>query len=397
MRIPLKLCLCALTPLFFPVSIHAQGDERDVLVLTMSQALTREDNLYRLADGVQPQLGDREDLVSRTRVGAQLRKRIGLQHLSAGIGLSMHRYRESDHLDFEGVDLDGRWDWAYGRLWEGRLSLLQRQALSGFDDFQGQQRSINTYRQGRFLADRRVAPEWVVGAGATVVASDYSGDTRPTAEYDAYGASLRAGYRGRAGNQLTLSLRRSQGDYPNRSASRLSDSSYQQDDLQLDGRWLLGGATTLSGYVGYTGRRYDFADNRDFNGATGRLELDWAPTAKLAINAMLRRELGAQEDLVDNFVVTDSLLVRPRWAATDKIDVSTSFELRRRDFGGDPGLVSDAQDRSETLRRLGLSASLRIRRTITLGASLGWEERDGDTPDRDFEARRMSLSARLAF
>ena len=314
------------------------------------------------------------------------------------MGLTANRYRENDHLDFEGIDLNGRWDWAYGRATSGELAVLQTQTLSSFDDFAGEQRAVNTYRRLSFTADRLLAPEWLAGIGASMASSDYSGETRPTAEYEERGFSLRAGYRPRAGDQLTLSLNRTHGEYPNRTATLAADRAYDQQDLRLDGRWQITSATRLAGYIGYTGRSYDFADNRDFDGMTGRVELDWAVTAKAAISAVVRREIGAQEDLVDNFVVTDSLLLRPRWSPTEKIALSTEFELRKRDYGGDPGLGGVVpSDRSEELRRFGVFANYQLRRTVSLGAGLRWENRSSDDERRDYSADSASLTARVAF
>ena len=232
-----------------------------------------------------------------------------------------------------------------------------------------------------------------VGEGVTAGLADSK-----TAEYEERGFSLRAGYRPRAGDQLTLSLNRTHGEYPNRTATLAADRAYDQQDLRLDGRWQITSATRLAGYIGYTGRSYDFADNRDFDGMTGRVELDWAVTAKAAISAVVRREIGAQEDLVDNFVVTDSLLLRPRWSPTEKIALSTEFELRKRDYGGDPGLGGVVpSDRSEELRRFGVFANYQLRRTVSLGAGLRWENRSSDDERRDYSADSASLTARVAF
>lgn len=379
-------------------SAVAQDEVEPGIFFAASQRFLYEDNLYRLPDGIDPQRGERADLVSMTRLGAEFRQSLGLQQFSAGAGVTAARYRDSDHLDYEGVDADALWGWTLGRALGGRLAFRQTQTLSGFDDFAAQDRSLNTYRRLEFTGDHALSPRWFWGLGASYTSSEYSGDTRPSGDYRARGLSLRSGYSGHAGERVTLSVGRTVGDYPNRSASNFSDQGYTQNDYRLTGQWTVTGATRLSGYLGYLTRSYDFADNRDYDGAVGRVEMDWRPTGKLRINSHVRREIGAQEDLVDNYVVTDAIAVRPSWSLSDKIELSSELELRRRDYGGDPGFLPESEaDRSERLRRIGISAAYRYSRALGFGASLRWESRSADNDAREYDASTASVSANLRF
>lgn len=379
-------------------SASAQSDGGRGLMFDAFQRFSYESNLYRLPDGARPARGARSDLLSLTRLGASYGRPIGLQDVSVAVGLSATRYRESDHLDFDGVDADARWKWTVGRAWHGHLLAMQSQSLSGFDDFSGDERSVNTYRRLEFAGDRAITPRWFVGAGASHTDSEYSDDTRPDADYRARGLSLRGGYRRRDGERIVASIGRTRGEYPNRSASRFTDREYRQTDYRVSGSWSPTGITRLSGYLGYVTRRYEFADNRDFQGAVGRIEMTWQAGGKLSIGAHLRRELGAREDLVDNYVVTEAVALRPSWRVSDKLELASEFEYRRRDFGGDPGFLAEAEsDRSENQTRIGLSAGYRYSRSLGFNASLGWEARNADSESREFEATTASVSANLRF
>ncbi|MCB1955288.1 MAG: outer membrane beta-barrel protein [Rhodocyclaceae bacterium] len=366
--------------------------------LDAAQRIVRESNLYRLADGQDPGLGERADWVSLTRLGARFRTDIGLQEVALAAGVNAIRYRDNDHLDHEGVDADARWGWQLGRALKGHLSFLQAQTLSSFAEYDGQDRSVNTFRRLEFVGDHALTPRWSWGLGANYTSSDYSGDTRPTADYRVRGLSLRGGYKGRAGEQLVLSVGRAKGEYPQRTATRFADQEYTQNDYRLSGSWAASGATDLNGYIGYLTRRYDFADNRDYDGVVGRFELAWRPTGKLRLDSQVRREIGAQEDLVDNYVVTDAIRLRPAWAYTDKVELAGEMEFMRRDFGGDPGFFEETPaDRTERLRRLGVSANYRYSRALDFGASMRWEARSADTDAREYDARTASVSASLRF
>ena len=376
----------------------AQADAELGLMFDASQRLIYASNLYRLPDDADPARGSRSDLVSLTRLGASYSRLIGLQDVSVAVGVAATRYRESDHLDYEGLDVDGRWNWVVGRAWRGHLLARQSQSLSGFDDFAGDERSVNTYRRVEFVGDRAITPRWFVGAGASHTTSDYSDDTRPDADYRARGVSLRGGYQPRGGERVVVSVGRIRGEYPNRSASRFSDREYTQTDYRVSGSWAPTGITRFSGYLGYVTRSYDFADNRDYQGPVGRIEMAWQAGGKLRITGHARRELGAQEDLVDNYVVTEAVGVRPAWQVSDKVELASELEYRRRDFGGDPGFLSEpASDRRENQARLGLSAGYHYSRTLGFGASLRWESRNADSDARDYDATTASVTANLRF
>ncbi|MCB1887682.1 MAG: hypothetical protein KDH20_08750 [Rhodocyclaceae bacterium] len=392
-------CILALLSGSIGSAMAGQESEGVGFGFAASQRFVRESNLYRLADGVDPQRGERADWVSMTRLGGRFRQELGRQAFRLDAGVTAVRYRDNDHLDHEGVDADGRWDWRLGRALDGHLSFRQAQTLSSYDELSVETRSVNTYRRLEFVGDHALTPRWFWGLGASYTSSDYSGDTRPTAEYRARGLSLRGGYSGRAGERLVLSVGRSKGDYPGRTATRFSDQSYTQNDYRLSGNWAPSGVTRLNGYLGYLTRQYDFADNRDYGGAVGRLEMAWQPTGKLRLTSHVRREIGAQEDLVDNYVVTDAVLFRPIWSATDKIDLAGELEFLRRDYGGDPGFLdgSLSEDRSERLRRVGVSAQFRYSRAVGFGASLRWETRSADESAREYDAGIASASASLQF
>ncbi len=394
----LPVCLAMGVGAFEAVPAVAGSDEIG-LELDAAQQIVRESNLYRLAEGVDPQRGERGDWVSTTRLGARFRQDAGRQNFLLAAGVTAVRYRDSSHLDHEGVDADARWNWRLGRALDGHLSFRQAQTLSSFDQFAAESRSVNTFRRLEFVGDQALTSRWFWGVGASYTTSDYSGNTRPTAEYRARGLSLRGGYSGRAGERLVLSVGRSRGEYPGRVATRFADQAYSQNDYRLSGEWALTGVTRFHGYLGYLTRQYEFADNRDYGGAVGRVEMAWQPTGKLTLSSHVRREIGAQEDLVDNYVVTDALMLRPVWTVTDKVDVAGELEFLRRDYGGDPGFLEGGlpADRSERLRRVGMSASYRYSRAIGFGAALRWETRSADVGTREYDAGIASVSASMRF
>jgi len=376
----------------------AYANEGDALNFVVSQGVYHDTNLYRLGDGVEPSSGGRSDTVSSTALGLRFAKAYGRQGLRASVDVNHNAYANHSRLDYTGTSADAAWNWVLGDRWSGRLGFSRSEQLSGFDDYTGQERSINVYRRADASANYWFHPSWAAGAGYARIRSRYSNGTRPGAEYDANTADLRITYRPRSGNRITFKFASTDGLYPRRTASLVSDREYNQQDFRLEGDWQISGASRLSGYLGQTRRAYDFASNRDFSGLTGRIAADWAISGKTSLNAVLRREMGAQEDLVDNYVVTEALALSPRWQLTEKTGFGAVVEWRRRDYGGDPGLVSGSLgDRSDITRRYGLNFDYQPMRSLSLYFSLQHQLRSPSSTGSGYAADSASVSASFVF
>ncbi|MET0378410.1 MAG: outer membrane beta-barrel protein, partial [Spongiibacteraceae bacterium] len=188
------------------------------------------------------------------------------------------------------------------------------------------------------------------------------------------------------------------GSYPSRDAfnTALFDDEYTQRNLQLRGNWRVAGHSRVSGYLGGSEREYPEFSERDFTGLTGRISYDWAPTGKLSLNLLARREIGAEVDLVDNFVVTESISITPAWALTSDISIGAGYEWRKRTYGGDPalGVIADVgkDDTTDIARLSGNYAPLRNLKFTVL---VQHEARDSNNADREYDAGLVSAAVQF--
>lgn len=360
----------------------------------LGQSLRWDDNLFRLPDGQRPADGGaRSDRLSQTSLGLRFDHRYSLQRVGAALSVVDRRYAE--HADQDSTTVDGtlRWNWAVGSLWSGNLGLLQREAPRSFADTLRRERSINTLRRLGGDAEYRWHPSWSAVLGAAQTASRYSDSESSASEYDETAIEVGAGFRPRSGNRLDLVVRHADGSYPNRSPSDSIDSGYQQRDLRLRGDWQISGLSRLSGYAGVTRRTYPHADQLDFTGATGRLVFDWAPTGKLALRTTLRREIGSEDEVIDNFVVTRGIALEPRWLVTDKVTLRGNVEWLQRDLGQtSPSAQGDNRTRS-----YGLGLIYQPLRRATITASVQHSARSASDPLFKYSDRVFGLDLRLGF
>lgn len=379
---------------------YARAEEpiKDVFLFSLQQDYQREDNLFRLPDGLKP-FGDgpRDDTVLSTYARGRFDKTVSLQQFLIDITAIRNSYQEYDYLDFTAINGVGRWNWALGSVLQGSISASQSENLRSFADSIGLSQSVNTYRRIAADANYWLNSDWAVGAGAIKAASRYSDSASDDAEYDEDGLEAKVTYRTITGNQLSLVGTETHGSYPNQRVDAI-DGDYRQRDIQLRGDWRLSGVSRIYGYVGVADREYEDLPARDFSGSVGKLEYDWQLTPKIDINFLVRREIGAEADLVDNFVVTKAASIKPTWSVTSRFSLSAEMEWLQRNYGGDPGLGVVSSIIKDDLTTIGtLAAGYAPIENLQLGVTWQMESRDSDARAREYDDDILTLSVKFTW
>lgn len=396
-HLPCILLLCAAS-----ASAIAEPSRQEGLFWDASQHFTHDDNLFRLPEGQTSSVPgfptQRADTLSTTRVMAGFERRYSLQKIHLDAEVRRNAFETFDYLDHTTTNLHGHWDWAVGKLFSGRLQASQDESLRGFADFAYTTKSINTFR--RIGADGYYwfHPQWSAGLGLVRVSSQYSDAQSASSEYDENAAEIVVSYRPQGDNLLSGVLRQADGKYPGRPTGGLYPSEYRQRDVRLRGEWAITGLSRLQGYLGYTQRKYPDFSSRNFDGITGRLNYGWQTTPKLLLSAGLRRELGAQEDLTDNYVVTSALSLAAHWNLAALFAVGGRYEHRYRDYGGDPGLgIAPTVGRDDRTDFVDLYIDYLPLSWLSIRLSVARESRNADNSSADYNDTLTTLSATARF
>ena len=145
-------------------------------------------------------------------------------------------------------------------------------------------------------------------------------------------------------------------------------------------------------------RRHPNLTYRDYAGLTGRLTHLWLPTGKLSVSTVVRREIGARDDLVDNFVVTRALSLSPTWSVSPRVALQGRVEWRERDFRGDPGIINIAlASQNDRTRIFNVGAYYTPIDALRLSLSYSQQVRDSDLASASYTARVASFSAQYTF
>ena len=378
----------------------ARADEGDALNFYVGQAFRHESNLFRVADESAAPDGKQYDRISETTVGLKFDRTYGRQHIFADLSLLSERFDVHSKLNHDSPDIRLGLGWELGNRWSGVVSHSYQESLIGFDETAARERNLNTYERSLATADFWWHPRWATGVGVARTRNRFDQDELAQSEFESHSVEANLTYRPPTGNRVILTLRDTDGEYPNRPAVAGSIREYRQREVRLGGEWQLTGATGLTGFIGRTRVEYEHAPDRDFSGTIGRISVLWRPTVKTSVEATVRREVGAQQDRTTNYAIVDAVTLSPRWLVTEKVAVGAGLEWRRRDFRGEPllpGLEPIRGKAAERSHRYRLYAEYRPMRALTLELNLQRQVRRGSNSFSGYSANIAEVSANFEF
>jgi exopolysaccharide biosynthesis operon protein EpsL len=351
---------------------------------------------------VQPIAGPVADTITTNSAGGSLDERYGRQTIHLDFKGSNNRYSQLTALDYDGFNAAAQWGWQAGHNLSGDLSWSRAQSLSSFVDFRSTERNISTSDSRSFSAAYRLHPDW--SAVMRKTQGKYLNSSRVNATSDAINDTIELGlqYSNPPGNGAGLTWRRTDGRYPNRQlvpgVIHLVDNSYRQDDLEANFTWVPTGATRLAGTAGITERRHVDVPERNFRGVTGNFSWNWQPTGATTLNVTAARQVGAQEFILANYVVTRRFAVGPRWSPTAKVSVEARLERNLNAYGGDPHfIIANLTELRDAVTSSNLSLQYVPERFLQLSLSVRHERRTSTTASSDYQANVTTVTAQLNF
>lgn len=409
-----KLVSWAIVTSAIGVNVAAHADEGDAFNFFVGESVRYDDNLFRLSDGVdtEARLGksQRSDTIFTTFAGVTFDKMISRQALHADLQFNNNRYSRFSELNYNGRQLGAGWDWQLGNHWKGILNFSQDKSQVDFGALspgeRGPQKDIVTKNRFDAGADFWFHPNYSVGAAFGRSSTRFQNSLRRANEYDANSYELNSKYQPRSGNLIGLAYRITDGNYPNREpvenpdgSVRLVNNGFRQSDAEANGNWQLSGQSKVSGRLGYTRREHDQLPVRDFSGVTGRLAYDWMLEGKTSLTVVLRREIGAAEDIDASYVVSEGISVIPTWFATSKITLSGSASWAKRNYAGDSGsaINSGLPEREDKVKVWGVSGTYLALRNLHFSLGFRHETRDSNRAGVAYTDNQTYGTARFSF
>jgi exopolysaccharide biosynthesis operon protein EpsL len=376
----------------------------DILSYYVGGGLSYDNNLLRLPDGFSPAdagAGNRPrgTWVANAFARVTLDAPVSRQRLRGYVQPNSYRYDEYSYLNWQGVDFGGSWLWVAGNRWNGTVSYDHTRFLSGLNDFRALTQNLRTVQVARANAEYWLHPRWRLTGGYTGTFIANSGDVLATTDVNqnAFGAGFK--FVSTQQNYVIFGARYTDGDYPNRPRPTLiGDTGFTQYDVGVDLAWALGGKTTLVGNLAYTQREFPNLSQRDFDGPTGNLRLEWRATATSGLSAAVLRQIGGVDDVTANYILTTSARVAPYWYVAPKVRLGASYQYQVRDYRGEPGvLIGLFEQREDRYNFFGVDATWTPTRNWQVGLGVVYSTRNSNLANNDFDDVTATATVQFGF
>jgi exopolysaccharide biosynthesis operon protein EpsL len=386
-------------------ALHAQTpDDGDPFDLIAGYSVRHESNLFRLADGADPQaaLGSssKSDLIGIATLGIKVNKPYSLQRFELDASLVNYRYRDFDYLDFTARNYAAAWRWQLTPALRGNLTSTRTEALNSFSDYTNYGvRNVRTDEQHRLDAVFDVDGAWRLLGG--VARTERRNSETFFEESDNRLDTVEAGVRRDflSGSSVSLIARHGRGEYFNRpdlSPVYQLDDGFTQREQELRAGWTVSAKTTLQGRLVHVAREHEHFPDRDYSGMVGNLSVALHATDKLTFTGNAGRELGAYQSDASSYATTQRVALGAAWKIGAKTTLRGQFDRGRRDFRGALADVPDS-GRVDQLRNARLAVEWQPSRSMLLTAALEKEKRDSNRAAYDFDNSTATVSAQFSF
>jgi exopolysaccharide biosynthesis operon protein EpsL len=374
-----------------------EPDPRTV-VFSLFGGYDHDSNPFRVSSSAVP--GPQSDSIYRAGAGIRAEIPSGRQRFVLEARGQYNKYDRFDLLDHTSYGAGATWRWAVGNQWSGEAGYTRKRVLGGFEDVQAPIKDMIVEDRAFVSAGYLVTPRWRVRGAFDFTKWNHDDPTR--SELDARIVSGTAGldYVTPANNHVGGQIKVSEGEYPNQQAvgAALVTNDYREIEASMVMRWIVTGKSTLDARAGYTRREHDELAQRDFDGFTGRLGLDWFVANKTLLNFAVWREIQSTDDASASYVLSEGWSVGPAWAPTVKLVFQARYLRENRDFRGDPALVIvGGAPREDSFDGFSVVAGYTPVRNVHLSLGAEWGDRTSNIFLRDFEYRLISANARIRF
>lgn len=391
-------CLAAAPPTQGQVD---DASNRNVRV-HIGERLTRDDNLYRLPEGIDPAIllgpsARRDDRIASTFVDMDGRWRRGEQELVLDTLVTAHRFNDNADLDNTSGEADLTWNWRVGSRWSGQAGGRRKRTLASFANTTSLDKDLvdTTTYHGRARFD--VGPRWRATLNARQAATAHSNSARRNNDGEIRAGAVGLEYHTPSANSIgwEYSYARAAFMTPVGSNGAGSVSDYEERAASVNLRYVLSSRLVFDGSVGHTDRSYPRAAD-DFSGGVWRAALQWSPTGKTRVTLQRWRELKAHVDAESDAFVSTGTGLAAAWSPLDTIDIVLQLSREEQRYIGAADTLVEAA-RFDTPRTRSLSFSYEPTERVSFDLAYRRETRESNRFRFDYDAESLSIGGEIRF
>lgn len=392
---PWNTGIAALCGLLLATQAHAESGK--LLTPYADVTYTHDNNIFRSGDDVQNEDGQqRGDSLVRTVIGLALEKEFSRQKITARAGLAHSKYSHFKLLNYDARDAQANLNWRLGSHVWGNVGASTAKTLTPYVEFRETQRNLRVQKNQNADAAWLFHPSWRVRASVTRNDLTYELNSQKFKNRTQTTAEAGMDYISASGNQLGILVRKGKEQFPNAEVLQTLNIINNQDtkEVKLRVDWRFSGKTQLQVLAGMVKREHQVRKERDYQGANGRITLNWQPTGKLEVAGSVWHEIDSTDNLTTNYATSDGFRFAPAYKISSKMKLDGIFRYEKRVPVGVAGITLQQVDKFSTTS---VSLTYFPISKMQLVASLSHEVLNSNLALRSYHANSISLNAHYEY
>ena len=382
----------------------AWAQSRDGFSMTASYSLQHDSNLFRIPDGVDPQMvlsgaSGAED-IGITSAGLRYAQTYSLQRVELELSLVDYRYHTYSQQNLLAKNHDAAWHWQLTPRMRGSLTSDRKATVNSFDNASGvsiaNQRVIS---HTSLDALYEVDGVWRLVGGLHRSREKNQQQQIGQDSYSSRSAEAGLRYDAKSGSHLVYRLRQSSGrtfDASGSIPSTQRDDEFEQLDNELKARWAFSGKSSFDLGFTHIDRTHPRLSERDYSGINAAADLNWEATGKTLWSAGLSRELSSYQTSNASYAQADQLRLGFSWLVAPRTTLRANIaETSRRYLGAPAGQASDP--RRDTTRDSSLVVNWSVHQNMSVNASWQRTQRRSNQPGLAFSSNQLVLGTSVGF
>ncbi len=388
---------CALSITFVGVAL---ADNDDTVDFFASHTFRFDNNLFRLPDGVNPNIAgktSRDEWFQVSSLGFNIHKPYSLQRFELRASLNSYRYDTYTFLNFESVNYRAAWLWQLTPEFTGTLSSERNRTPAGFADYRSfANRNVITNEVQNLDARWRVFGGVFLSGALTKSVSSNSQGFVEQPSYSSDAVRIGAGYLFPSGSTIEVGQSVNSANLPGTTLNALTqtDNKYEARETELKLLWNLSGRSSLNGRLRHVSRTYSTFASRDYARNVGSLVWSWAISGKLNLDVGYLQDVDAWTARNASYRVSKRVYVAPVWSVGAKTYLSAQLSKSTGDFLGPIAPVAMRNDKYQSLAG---TVEWRPLRSLSISAIIQKDQRDSNTLGQQFKANSAGITARVQF
>jgi len=348
---------------------------------------TYDSNLFRLEsqDEAKEQIGtsSRDERYTTLEAGFNTDIAVSRQRFLINGRVHHNKYNDFDKLDYNGGDAGALWEWTRGSLWDGDLGYSYRRTLRSFANQTVPQKDIRTENKILGSANRWLTDRWRAGVHGDWSDIDFSDANNLDRQRQLGGVSI--DYVAITGNSVGFETEYANADYDNS-----SQNDYDEVYAGPTAFWKVTGKTTLLAKAGYTSRNFDDSTRqKDYDGFTGRVTMNWKAHKDSGVKAAVYREISNLDDEIADYAEIHGIRVEPTWQILNKTVLRGLAEYEDRNFKGDRENPGNLDQREDDVYTAGLWIDWNPYRKVDLSVGYDYEKRDSNRDGEEYSSQAV--------